>query len=660
MKIRFFSIGLAWCVLVAGPVFADEVAVEGDAIPSMETIVVTAGRVPEKQKTLTNNVSVIDRETIEQSPATNVGELLKEQGLYVREYPGNLSSVGIRGFRTDTTGNDLTSKVLVLLDGRRAGTGNLAKIMTKNIERVEIVRGPASVQYGTSAVGGIVNVITRQGSGTPTAFVEGGFGSWRYEEASAGGQGEINGLDFSIAGTRSSMDDYDTADGEKYPNTGYDEKENLSLNVGYNFNASHRLGVIYTNFSVDEAGSPYYLSQNDTTSYLDKSNHSLDVMYTGGTDGGRFEWTMRYFSGKDKDKYVAPSYSYISDTVVDREGAQAQVSANFGTTTITGGMDWINYEIESTDTPTRSTYDNPAGFLLAKTRLLNERMILSAGGRYDQYEVEVKDGQGGKEEDDHFSPNVGVAYLVSQNIKLRANYGQAFVMPGANELAADITDHYTGARTVGNANLSPEKSTTWEGGIDFSISGVFASLTYFYTDFEDKIEQVTLSGGISSWENLGDSTISGIEGELNVDLGVLFDWTFELRPYLRFTYLTQYEDEETGEDLQYTPDWTASYGICFSNGMGLSAALNIAYTGEQEIEDWEDWDWMVSAEPEVITLGSSTVASLTISKILLASDRWGKLTLKGDITNLFNSDYAYAKGYPMPGRSYFLGLRYDI
>jgi vitamin B12 transporter len=79
------------------------------------------------------------------------------------------------------------------------------------------------------------------------------------------------------------MDDYQTASGETYKNTGYDEKEDLSLNVGYRFNQENRLGVIYTNFSVDEAGSPYYLSQNDQYSYLDKSNYSLDAIYTGGT-----------------------------------------------------------------------------------------------------------------------------------------------------------------------------------------------------------------------------------------------------------------------------------------------------------------------------------------------------------------------------------------
>jgi vitamin B12 transporter len=658
MMFRGICAGLICLVVSAIPALADEGKKGGNAIPTMDTVVVTAGRVEEPKKELTNNVSVIDRETIEQSAAKDLGELLAEQGFGVRQYPGTLTSVAIRGFRTDTTGNDLTSKVLTLLDGRRAGTGNVAKITTRNVERIEIIRGPASVQYGSAAMGGVVNVITRQGSGKPTGFVGGTLGSWHYEEGFLGGQGEINNLDFSAAASRSKMEDYQTAEGETYRNTGYDAKTDFSANVGYNFNHNNRLGLIYTNFYVDEAGSPFYLSQNDLLSYTDKSNYSVDAIYDGGTSEGLFSWKVRYFDGKDKDRYTSPLFSYTSEDIFDRQGAQAQATARFEIATITGGVDWVNYEKDSNNTPEQSEYDNAAGFLLAKARLMEERLILSAGGRYDDYEVEIKEGQGRTEEDNNFVPNVGLAYLFTDMFKVRINYGQAFVMPTADQLAADYIDPFTGAQISGNPKLSPEESATWEGGFDFTANGLFASLTYFYTDFKDKIEYVLLPGGVSSWDNLGEATISGFEGELNVDLGALYDWNFVLRPYVRFTYLTKFEDDVTGADLKYTPDWTAAYGINFSDGDGLSATFNVAYIGDQLVEDWENQVW--PNDPEVVNLGSSTVASLTLFKTLLASDLWGKLSLKGDITNLFNTDYEYVKGYPQPGRSYFLGLRYDI
>lgn len=119
---------------------------------------------------------------------------------------------------------------------------------------------------------------------------------------------------------------------------------------------------------------------------------------------------------------------------------------------------------------------------------------------------------------------------------------------------------------------------------------------------------MSLPGGVSSWDNLGEATISGVEGEFNVDLGAFNDWDFRLQPYVRFTYLTRYEDDATGEDLNYTPDWIASCGIQFSDGIGLTATINVSYTGGQLVEDWENQVW--PNDPDVVTLSSSTVASL--------------------------------------------------
>lgn len=654
------------CCLIVCAVFLPSTAFsEGknkgsDSVPAMDTIVVTAGRVEEKQKDISANVTVLNSETIQQSSAKDLGQLLTEQGFATRMYPGSLTSVGIRGFRTETHGNDLKSHVLVLLDGRRAGTGNISKIMTKNVERVEIIHGPASVQYGSAAMGGIINVITKKGQDTPKAFVEGGLGSWRQEEISAGGSGKVNKIDFSIAGGRATAQDYQTANGETYHNTGFDEKLNLSLNAGYQFTPNHRLGLIYTGFNVDRDGSPSYFSQNDLDDYSDKSNYSYDLVYDGSTSDDFFIWKLRYFNGKDKDKWVDPTDSnpdgwddgIASERITKNQGAQGQVSADFGHTRATIGVDWVNYDVEATWTPMESEYDNAAGFILGKSILFDERFAVSAGARYDIYEVTVKEGQGTKEDDSHFTPNIGLSYLLTDTLKLRATYGEAFVMPGADQKAADY--YIWGSHYVGNPELTPEKSKTIDGGLDFSNAGLFASLTYFYTDFEDKIEPVTRPNGDRSWDNLGSATISGFEGELNFDIGVLNNWDFELRPYGRFSYLTEYKDEDNNENLKYTPEWTASMGITWSGWQGFSSNLNISYSGEQTVTDYENGTYAD------VRLGSATVANLSISKILVESEKWGVLSLKTDVLNLFNTDYQYVQGYPMPGRSFFVGLRYDI
>lgn len=664
--ILFFLLAVFFCssLLVLSSV-KRTLAQSGDEVAhELEEVVVTASRVKEKKRELTSNVIVIDEEEIKNSSARDFGDLLAEKGIgHIHKYPGTSTSIGIRGFRTDCTGNDLMGHVLILLNGRRADTGNLAKIMTKNIERVEIIRGPASVQYGSAAMGGVVNVITKQGKDKPTVFVEGILGSFGHEEGSIGFSGKVKRFDFSGSFTTESRKDYDTADGEKYYNTGYD-KENSSLNFGYEFLPGNRIGVIYNRFDADDVGMPSYLNQNDLDDYGEKSNESIDFIYEGRSPKTLFSWMVRYFDGEDKDKSFDPTGSnpdFYDDGIpskrkIDQKGTQAQVSLNRENSLVTAGFDWVNYEIESRPyAPNKTEYDNPSYFLLAKTRLFDDRFIISGGLRYDEYEVEVKEPAGRTEDDDNLSPRFGLAYLLIDYLKIRANYGEAFVMPAAEQMAGDY-DAGWGMRYTGNPDLDPEESKTYEGGLDFSYASFNSALTYFYTDFEDKIEAVSKPGGISTWENVGKATVQGLEGDFSCDIGTLFEWKFEVKPYVSFVYLTEYEDRETGKDLKYTSDLHVSYGITISDLKGFSANLNFAYTGEQSVDDWESGLWPAP----VVEEGGFTVANFTISKKILDYEKYGGLTLIGEIQNLLDKDYKYAKGYPMPGRSFFLGLRYDF
>ncbi len=661
---KFFGFLLIYIFILPGVVVAqDETNNVGDAV-TMKEVVVSAGRVEEEKKEVTSNVLIIDDKEIRASSAHDLGDLLAENGIgHIQKYPAGLTSIGIRGFRTETHGNDLKGHVLILLNGRRAGTGNVAKLMAKNIERVEIIRGPASVQYGSAAMGGIVNVITKQGKDEPGVFVEGILGSFHHEEGSMGLSGKVSGFDFSGSYTRESMHgDYDTGDGEKFANTGFDRKENISLNLGYEFLPGNRIGVIFNRYVMDEAGSPGYLSKNDLDDYTNNKNESFDIILDGGTSNGLFSWMARYFDGKDEDKWFDPAASdpdifyddgIPSEMKIDQQGAQAQVSFDNELLLLTAGMDWVNYEIETSWTPEKIEYDNPAFFLLAKARLLEHKFIISGGLRYDDYEVEVIQPAGRTESDSKLTPSLGFAYLLTDNIKFRVNYGEAFVMPGADQMAADYmvgVTHY-----VGNPNLDPEKSRTYEGGIDFTYGPFNSSLTFFHTKFKDYIEDTFTAVGDKTWDNIGKATMQGLEGAFKCDIGVLFEWSLEVKPFVNFVYMTEYEDEETRDDLKYISDLNLSYGIVVSDGKGFSSKLNFAYTGKQTVDDYEGGAWPT---PE-IRKGGFTVANFTIEKEILNFNEYGALTLKGEIINLFDKNYSYVKGYPMQGRSFFFGMRYD-
>jgi len=655
-------------LMLPGIVQAQKDTTGGRPITTMEQTVVTAGRVEEKKKEITSNITVIDEEEIQKSSATDLGDLLIQKGVGPsHKYPGGLTPIGIRGFRSEAHGIDLEGYVIILLDGHRISTGNAAKIMTKNIERVEIIRGPASVQYGSAAMGGIVNVITKQGKGKPTFFVEGMLGSFNFIEKSVGFSGEVNLIDFSGSFSRSKMDDYDTADnfeGNRYFNTGYHREDNTSLNIGAEFFPGNRVGIIYTDFTSDRVGNPDALYQNDLDDYKDSSNRSIDLTYDGKTSEGLLHWKAKYYAGKNKDKWfdpVASNPDFFDDglprkATIDHKGAQAQVSLNQKYLLLTTGFDWMNYKTkDDTFTPKSTEYDNPAFFLLAKTRLVNKKLIFSGGVRYDEYEVEIKKGEGGKEDENNLSPRFGVAYLLTDYLKIRVNYGEAFRMPSADELSANYT--VFGTNYVGNPNLDPEKSKTYEGGADFSYASLNISLTYFHTDFTDKIEQ---DSGFPNrtWQNIGKAEINGFEGEISYDIGTFYEWDFELKPYASFVRLTKYRDKENHQKLKYTSDWNVSYGMTLSDYNGLSANLNIAYVGKQNIDDWRNAGPPTWVAPTV-EKGSFNVANLTISKLIVDTKEFGDLTLKTEIENLFDKDYEYIDDFPMPGRSFFIGLRYD-
>ena len=620
-----------------------------------DEIVVTSSRVPQPKKELTSNVTIITKEEISESSANDLSELLAEKNLgHIQKYPGTSTSVGIRGFRTETHGNDLMGKVLVLLDGRRAGTGNLAKIMTANVERIEIIRGPAAVQYGSAAIGGVINVITAKGSGAPSASIEQKVGSNDFSMTEATVQGKSGRFDYSGSISKSDSGSYKTAKGETYQNTGYQDQKMASLNVGYEIADGHRIGMIVHSFDVEKAGSPSYFSSPDFDAYTVQNNHSVDFRYDGATSSRNFSWMARYFTGKDEYRYVDPSSGYESTKNVDQQGAQAQVSWQPGALRLTTGFDWLKYEVNSTLTPTWATYENPAGFVLGKYGLFNERLILTAGVRYDDYRVNMKESEGTSRSRDNFAHQAGVAWQATDFLKLRGSYAEGFRMPSERELAASITSW--GTTYIGNPDLKPESSETYEIGMDLNWKGLNGSLTWFSTDYTDMIQTEAIAASTYTYINIGSATVSGIEAELS-KVFALDGSSWTLEPYAGYTWLLQYRDNETGDDLLFTPQWNASTGLKVHDGRGFNGAFNLAYTGKTFVQNYE------TGSGEVEQKGGFTVVDLSVSKKFPFSGKEVKgpgITLKAEVNNLFDRDYQYVKGYPMPGRTFVFGLKADI
>ena len=649
-------LGLAVC----SPVFAAE-AEQPPAV--MDEIVISAGRVVETVKEQTVSVTIIDAEEIAASPARDLGDLLAEKGIgYIQKNPGALTTVAIRGFRTNAQASDLLGYSLVLLNGRRAGTGNMAMIMTRDVERVEIIRGPGAVQYGSAAMGGVINVITRQGVGPLHAEVFSGLGSFGFAEGGGLLAGETEKFDYSLGYARSTMDDYNTAGGDRYRNTGFDAKESYSLNVGYRFAETHRLSLMLNGTNIDKVGTPNYLSQNDLDDYRDSEYQAIDFSYTGETLDGFLAWELRLFETETEDKSydpVASNPDYWDDgglafkSKIEQTGAQAQIAVELDVVHLVTGVDWYDYDVKGTFSPKHSEFETLAGFVLAKSRFLEDRLIVDAGLRYEYSEVEMIKPNGNTEDHDHLISSFGVAYLLNDHLKIRAHYGEAFKVPAADQLAADYTVDYGWGpiHYLGNSDLDPESSRTYEVGIEYVDQVFSASLGYFYTRFKDKITQVLIPTGYS-WENSGKSEISGVEAQFSSDFVLLGQDNLRLQPYLNFTYFDRYRDLDNDEDLKYMNEMNASYGFGLKMPYDLSARLNFAYHGRKQIDDWENAAW--PAPVEVIETGGFTVVDLSLSQQLFDSS----CTLSASVDNLFDKDYSYVEGYPMPERNYQVNLSY--
>ncbi|MPZ21393.1 MAG: TonB-dependent receptor plug domain-containing protein, partial [Luteitalea sp.] len=202
-----------------------------------ESVVVSARRVETRVAETPQKVEIIDGADIDRTVATDLTDVLKKAaGVDVIQYNGVLSGIGIRGFRPQFSG--INKRSLLLIDGRPSGVTNLATLQVDSVERIEVLKGAASSVYGSSAMGGVVNVITRQSRGKLTGTARLGGGSFATSELSGRVGGSASSrVDFDLGGNAfDQRDDYRMGNGEVRPATSYKTYDG-SARVGVNLGA---------------------------------------------------------------------------------------------------------------------------------------------------------------------------------------------------------------------------------------------------------------------------------------------------------------------------------------------------------------------------------------------------------------------------------------
>jgi len=693
---------------------------------ALDTVVVTADRSAETLREVSQNMDVITEEEIQKSSAREVTDVLKQHGIQIdyNNSPGSgEEGVTMRGFSTSMHGNDINSNLLILIDGRRAVSDSLSLVSLNNIARIEIIRGPGAVQYGSSAMGGVINIITKRGGPRPNIRLESGFGSFDQRKHSFFGSGQKDKLDFALGASYFTIDDFIDGSGQKHHNSGLDYRTGSMANLGWNFSENHRLGLSAQTSKNKDAGREY--SDPLLPRYVNKDMSLLDLLYEGSDEDGDKSWLGRYFFGNSTYQIDQTSTSTAntpigqrirdigryksSESENDFQGAQAQLSLGLDRLGLTGGLDWVYYDYtqEQWSIPTsganaasiyRSStndadYENLGAFLLSKVYFLEDKnLILSGGLRLDRYDVTIDTkhynntsdavigGNAMEKSYDKVLPSLGLAYNPVDFLKLRTHYAHAYKVPTPRELAGGYYMSTANSPFLGNPYLKPESSKTWELGFDFNRSNLGLSGTYFHTNYDNYMMALTTipvaqypypgpkpaSGTVSWYENIPTATITGLEGRLVYELGRQLGWGAQVTPYINWTRLLTYEtgDKRTLPNLA---EDSLGFGTSIEyEPFGLTINLDGTYYGAPKVRSFANQN---DPRYAVTRKGGATVWDLsTVKRLFSFGDDWGELKAKFAAQNLFDKYYNISESSSsgpgnevfMPGSSYYIGLIYEF
>jgi len=623
---------------------------QADEPRTTETVFVTAGRIAEHPKAVTQAATIIPHEEIEKNLHKTLEDVLLQNGVQImRTAPDTtaIPQITLRGLRSSQDDPNQGS-VMLLVDGRRIASANIAMIPIVSVERVEIIRGPSAVQYGTSAMGGVVNIITKRGGEQTQASLELGGGSWETWRGMAGISGMAGDFDYALGLSQSTRArDWKDGDGNRIDNSSYNTMTMYSANVGYTFLDTHRVGLSFIGANYDRLRDPGDQNWPSPHAFSDRNGYALDVNYEGGLKEYGLSWMLRYSNSKEKYLYHDTASIWPASTNrAKNQGTQAQLTWKYDFLTLTGGVDWTEAKYITSGYIDECRLSNVGGFLLGKAAFMDENLVFSAGVRYDDFNLKFAETDRNK---GHTSLSAGVAYSPLDWLTLRANIGDSYRMPTGLEAAGYA---WGSTKYIGNPNLKPEKGLGWDAGFEINYNAFKAGLTYFSTDYDDKIATRPVGLDSQYYNISGTAKYRGLEGQASVDVGQFFDWPFMLRPYVTFTHMLKYEDDK-GNDIPFVRDWIVGFGVNYAYpDIGLDIDLRLIYLGDQKEDIYNYTTWT----NEVITTGGDVTADLTVNKQIYEWEDYGNLSVKGEIRNLFDKQYALKYGYPMQGRSFFVSL----
>lgn len=610
--------------VLSTPAWADE-AEAGD-----DTIVVTASRTEQKLSEVGKSISVIGLDTIEQRQTASIADLLRTMpGVTILRNGGlgSFTGIFIRGAQSEQT--------VALIDGVKindpsspAGGFNFADLLTDNLERIEVLRGPQSVLWGSQAIGGVINIITRAPGDQLKLYATGEYGSFETGRLSGAVTGKVGPT--AISGGAG----YITTDGISSAQSGTEQdgyhlfgsylKTNTELADGLSFD----LRGFYTKSKVDLDGSsfsPPFLAIDS----LEYQRQQQIVGYAGLNaalfDGRLTNRLAATFTRIDRDSYDPAAVPVKNFDARGRNlRFEYQGVADLGIVRATFGAEHLNEKLR-----TVSAFSGPAITARAKAKTDSAYLDLHAKP------IEGLNVGGGIRYDDHsqfggattlsadlaYTPNAGSTII-------RASYGEGFKAPTLYQLYGDF----------GFDKLRPEQAKGWDAGITQQLidDAVQIRATWFQRNSRDQID---FDLSTFKYFNIAKARARGVEMELRIAP------TRELLFTANYTYSKSVNrnpaDANFGKQLARRPRQTVNVTGDYRWAFGLSTGATITHVARS----FDD-------AGHARQLGDYVLVDLRAS--MPVTDR---IELTGRIENLFDEHYQTAAGFGQPGRAAYAGVR---
>ena len=625
---------LSLSLLCSVPVLAQQEPDTADQAPRyiLDTIVVTATRVDTPLRQVSSSISVITAEDMERSGQTTVAGVLRDVGgLSVAQTGGTgaNASVFLRGAESAYT--------LFLIDGVEVndpmspGRGySPAHLTVDQVERIEVLYGSQSTLYGSDAIAGVVNIITKRGEGPPKigAAIEGGaLGTFRSRAGLSGGTTAYRyAIDGSFVSSRGiSANALGDQEEDGYRNTTLGGRFGATPAAG----VSVDLTVRYTDGRVD--------IDNGTGPNGDDPNRiNLSRQLFVRPSASLELWSQRW---KQTLGYSLVNHNREDDNPVD---ANQETASNSTFDARLHKVDWQNTlllsegntlvfgaETESEQGSSESKGPYPSRFERRSARMTGiylqellqygDALFAAAGVRVDHHD------RFGSEVTYNFAPN---AYLEETGTRIKGAYGTGYKAPSLFQLYSSF----------GDSTLQAGTSKSWEAGIEQYLAGqrFAAGVTYFDNTYDN---MVGWDSETSSYKNVFKATARGVEltGRYRGIAGT------SLRAYYTFT---DSKDHESDEQLLRRPRHSGGIVLDRRVRPGIDLNLSFRFAGERRDNDFSTWP----ATP--VTLDGYGIVNVAANWKITPN-----IQLFGRIDNLLDAEYEEVLGYGTVGITGYVGVK---